>query len=195
MSMTTNQNAEESFCSLLDQGIAWFEQTERRLKERAAEIEAQSEQISAQLRTLDVREATLLERERRVEKLDGELQERSRSLGEREESLRRLEESEREQCREVRQRTEARLRELSDLESHIRDRDDELSTRRRRIEVCEAAIFRFQQTIERISSAGNGGAPPTQSATPQAASMGTASMPAAGLTAPAEWNELLNIPR
>ena len=144
---------EEAFCSLLDRGIDWLEQMDNRLKSRATQLDHQEQAHIEHGRQLDQREAQCAERERHNATVEGSLNEHAARLSERETTLRGQEEAarmEREENRDLRTRLENKMRELSETESRLQTRDEELRARRRSIELCEAAITRFQQAFEKM---------------------------------------------
>lgn len=144
---------EEAFCSLLDRGIDWLEQMDNRLKNRANQLELAEQAHVEHGHQLDQREAHCAERERHNATVEGSLNEHAARLSERETTLRGQEEAarmEREENRDLRTRLENKMRELSETESRLQTRDEELRARRRSIELCEAAITRFQQAFEKM---------------------------------------------
>lgn len=144
---------EEAFCSLLDRGIDWLEQMDTRLKNRAHDLDLREQSQVEHSGQLDQREAHCAERERHNATVEGSLNEHAARLSERETTLRGQEEAarmEREENRDLRTRLENKMRELSETESRLQNRDEELRARRRSIELCEAAITRFQQAFEKM---------------------------------------------
>lgn len=144
---------EDAFCSLLDRGLEWLEQMDTRLKSRALEQDHRDQSLADQGRNLDQRESICSERERHNASVESSLNEQSARLSERETVLRGQEEAtrmEREENRDLRTRLESKMRDLNETEARLQSRDEELRARRRSIELCEAAILRFQQTFEKM---------------------------------------------
>jgi hypothetical protein len=144
---------EDAFCSLLDRGIDWLEQMDTRLKGRAVDLDHRDQANAEHSQQLDQRESLCAERERHNASVEGSLNEHAARLSEREGVLRNQEEAarmEREENRDLRTRLENKMRDLSETEARLQSRDEELRARRRSIELCEAAITRFQQAFEKM---------------------------------------------
>jgi hypothetical protein len=142
--------SEDALCSLLDKGVAWLEEFDSRLKNRAAELERKESDLAHRMQLADQLESDFAERERRIADARSHVDEHARRVADQEQGLRAREQHERGEVRSLREQYEMKLREVDDRDASLKRLEIELVARRRAVEVCESAIARFQQTFERV---------------------------------------------
>lgn len=150
MDAQVNGLSEDALCSLLDKGVAWLEEFDSRLKNRAAELERKESDLAHRMELADQLEHDFAERERRIADSRAQTDEHARRVADQEQTLRTREQHERGEVRNLREQYDAKLRELDDRDASLKRLEIELVARRRAVEVCESAIARFQQTFERV---------------------------------------------
>lgn len=150
MNAQGNGLSEDALCSLLDRGVAWLEDFDSRLKNRAVELERREADLAHRMELAEQLERDFAERERQIAETRAQSDEFARRLADQEHALRTREQQDRGEVRGLREQFETRLRDLEDREAALQRIETELTNRRRAVEVCESAIARFQQTFERV---------------------------------------------
>lgn len=145
-----NAVSEDALCSLLDRGVAWLEDFDAKLKNRAADLERKESDLAHRMSLAEQLEREFAERERQISDARAHADDFARRLADQEHALRTREQHERGEVRTLREQYDAKLRELEDRDAGLRRMEAELVNRRRAVEVCESAIARFQQTFERV---------------------------------------------
>src|SRR5262245_42091215 len=91
--------SEDALCSLLDRGVAWLEDFDSKLKNRAVDLERKEADLAHRLELAEQLERDFAERERQIADARGQADDFARRLADQEHALRTREQQDRGEVR------------------------------------------------------------------------------------------------